>query len=180
MGIRALGMTSAVRARMPPSPWLSARITSIRYLIEMMMISDQNTSEATPNALTGFSASRWWCSNALAERVQRAGADVAVDDAERAERQRAHAGAVSVAIVTVGRVMIVWVRFPSAPSSTWCRRVGVVGGDRPTASRASATARSVRLDSGIHVVELGHGDVWSCVSSVAEPEAPRRRSPSGS
>ena len=47
-GMPFVGMSSAVRARMPPSPWLSARITSIRYLIEMMMISAQKTTEATP------------------------------------------------------------------------------------------------------------------------------------
>ena len=33
---------------MPPSPWLSARITNERYLIEMITISAQNTIDATP------------------------------------------------------------------------------------------------------------------------------------
>ena len=84
---RCSGMTSAVRARMPPSPWLSARITSGRYLIEMMMISAQNTSEATPSALASVTA-RSVVLERLPEGVQRAGADVAVDDPERTETQR--------------------------------------------------------------------------------------------
>ena len=59
---RARGISSAVRARMPPSPWLSARITSSRYLIEMMTISAQNTTDATPYALAWLT-SRSACSN---------------------------------------------------------------------------------------------------------------------
>ena len=75
---------------MPPSPRLSARITSSRYLIEMMMISAQNTIDATPSALI-WSTVEVVVVERLAERVERAGADVAEDDAERAERQRAAA-----------------------------------------------------------------------------------------
>ena len=48
---------------MPPSPWLSARITSARYLIEMMTISAQNAIDASPRALVSTTA-RSWCSNA--------------------------------------------------------------------------------------------------------------------
>jgi hypothetical protein len=33
---------------MPPSPWLSARMTSARYLIEMTITSAQKTIDATP------------------------------------------------------------------------------------------------------------------------------------
>jgi hypothetical protein len=35
---------------MPPSPWLSARITNRQYLIEMVMISSQKISESDPSA----------------------------------------------------------------------------------------------------------------------------------
>ncbi len=42
------GITSAVSAKIPPSPLLSARMTNIRYLIEMMMTSDQKANEHTP------------------------------------------------------------------------------------------------------------------------------------
>ena len=59
----ALGMTRAVRARIPPSPWFSARMTSARYLIEMMTIRAQNAIDATPRALVS-STGRSWCSNA--------------------------------------------------------------------------------------------------------------------
>ena len=56
-GFFSLG-TSASRAMMPPSPWLSARITNIRYFTEMMMIRAQKASDATPMAYTAFDASR--------------------------------------------------------------------------------------------------------------------------
>jgi hypothetical protein len=35
---------------MPPSPWLSARITNRQYLIEMVRISSQKISESDPSA----------------------------------------------------------------------------------------------------------------------------------
>ena len=57
------GMINAVRARMPPSPRLSARITSARYLIEMIKISAQKAIDATPMALVSTTG-RSWCSNA--------------------------------------------------------------------------------------------------------------------
>ncbi|CAB4729320.1 unannotated protein [freshwater metagenome] len=44
---------------MPPSPRLSALITSIRYFTEMMMTSDQKASEQTPNTLMRSTASTW-------------------------------------------------------------------------------------------------------------------------
>ena len=52
------------------------------------MISDQKTSDSTPSTLAGVAASGDPV-EALAQGVERAGADVAVDDAERAQRSRA-------------------------------------------------------------------------------------------
>ena len=46
-----VGMISAINARMPPSPWFSARITTAMYLMEMITMSAQNASEAMPIAL---------------------------------------------------------------------------------------------------------------------------------
>ena len=43
------GCTSANSARIPPSPWLSARITSDRYLTATTRTSDQNTSDRMPS-----------------------------------------------------------------------------------------------------------------------------------
>ena len=80
------GISSAVSARMPPSPWLSARITSIRYLTEMMTISAQNTTEATPYALARVDR-QVGVLERLPERIQRARADVAVHDPQGAERE---------------------------------------------------------------------------------------------
>jgi hypothetical protein len=47
------GLTNASRARMPPSPWLSARMIRIAYLMEMTMINDQKISDTTPSTASG-------------------------------------------------------------------------------------------------------------------------------
>ena len=44
------------RARMPPSPSLSARRMKMRYLMVTVNVSAQNTSEITPRTLGGASA----------------------------------------------------------------------------------------------------------------------------
>ena len=44
--------TSAASAWMPPSPLLSARRTKVRYLIQTMSVSAQNTSDSTPSTLS--------------------------------------------------------------------------------------------------------------------------------
>ena len=43
-----IGVASAVRARMPPSPWLSARSTNTRYFTDITMMSAQTISDSTP------------------------------------------------------------------------------------------------------------------------------------
>ena len=40
--------TSAIRAMMPPSPSLSARMMNVMYLIETMIVTAQKTSDRTP------------------------------------------------------------------------------------------------------------------------------------
>ena len=47
------GLTSASRARMPPSPWLSARMIRVAYLNEMTTISDQKISDTMPITASG-------------------------------------------------------------------------------------------------------------------------------
>jgi hypothetical protein len=47
------GLTSASSARMPPSPWLSARMISSAYLMEMTTTSDQKISETMPSTASG-------------------------------------------------------------------------------------------------------------------------------
>ena len=39
-----------ISARMPPSPWLSARMTITQYLMETLTISAQTTRESRPRA----------------------------------------------------------------------------------------------------------------------------------
>ena len=49
---RPLGRISASSAMMPPSPWLSARITNTMYLTTTAMISDQKISDRTPRTFS--------------------------------------------------------------------------------------------------------------------------------
>ena len=79
---------SAVSARMPPSPWLSARITMAMYLTETTMSSAQMMSDSTPSTLSCVARDGVRAEEALAHRVERAGADVAVDDADCGEGER--------------------------------------------------------------------------------------------
>ena len=48
---------SEVSARIPPSPWLSARSTNTRYLTEITSSSDQQINESTPSTFAGLGAS---------------------------------------------------------------------------------------------------------------------------
>ncbi len=78
---------SAVSARTPPSPWLSARMTMRDVLDrddEQQRVDDQrqHAEHVLVRRRHGVRPEE-----ALAHRVQRAGADVAVDDAERGERE---------------------------------------------------------------------------------------------
>ena len=51
--------TSEVRARMPPSPWLSARSTNTTYLTETTRMSDQRISEHTPITFARSTGISW-------------------------------------------------------------------------------------------------------------------------
>src|SRR3546814_4634582 len=51
------GLSRASRARMPPSPRLSARITSSRYFSETTTTSDQKISDRMPNTRSGVGRS---------------------------------------------------------------------------------------------------------------------------
>src|SRR5262252_2680489 len=71
-----------VKAKMPPSPRLSARMSTMTYLIVTMMVRAQTISESTPNTRGVVTAAASW-----KHRVERRGADVAVDNAERRDCQ---------------------------------------------------------------------------------------------
>ena len=43
--------TSDIRARIPPSPWLSARMTKKQYFSEIVISRVQKISERTPSAV---------------------------------------------------------------------------------------------------------------------------------
>ena len=84
---------------MPPSPWLSARMTKNRYLTEMMMTSAQNASEQIPNTFVAIDGELVPLpGEGLLDRVQRAGADVAIHDAERTQRQCSRSQLVPVGV----------------------------------------------------------------------------------
>ena len=82
-------VASAVSDSVPPSPLLSARSRISTYLRVTTTISAQTISDSTPSTMSRVtgpdSAGRH---HRLAEGVERAGADIAVDDADAAERQR--------------------------------------------------------------------------------------------
>ena len=78
----------AASERMPPSPRLSARVISRTYLIVTTMTRAQNISESTPSTALSRARQTGGGGDRSAQCVDRAGADVAIDDAERADDQR--------------------------------------------------------------------------------------------
>ena len=84
---------SAIRVSVPPSPLLSARSRISTYFSVTMMISAQKISERTPStaALRHLAAGRRG-DDRFAEGVERAGADVAIDDADAADGEGPEAG----------------------------------------------------------------------------------------
>ena len=52
-------VTSASRARLPPSPLLSARIMKARYFTVTTAVTDQKISDSTPKTCASSSASGW-------------------------------------------------------------------------------------------------------------------------
>src|ERR1700730_15662982 len=70
---------SANSAKMPPSPRLPARMIRMAYLNETITISDQRITDTMPMMVSGESV-RGACG--LLDSIERAGADIAVDDAE--------------------------------------------------------------------------------------------------
>ena len=55
------GTLSASSARIPPSPWLSARMMNVRYLMEIASVRAQKKSDTIPRTLSGV-ARIGWCS----------------------------------------------------------------------------------------------------------------------
>jgi hypothetical protein len=49
----AVRSASAVRAMMPPSPLLSARVMNRTYFSDTVIVKAQNTSERIPSTLSG-------------------------------------------------------------------------------------------------------------------------------
>jgi hypothetical protein len=70
---------------MPPSPRLLARNTSVTYLSDTTIINVQKIAETPPRMFSAVSGMP--CSGLLGG-IQRARADIAIDDPERKERER--------------------------------------------------------------------------------------------
>ena len=83
-----LRLIRASRARLPPSPLLSARMMMVTYLIVTTIIIDQKIRLSTPRMSSVVGRQRMMAGEGLAEGVDRAGADVAEDDADRADGER--------------------------------------------------------------------------------------------
>src|SRR6202007_1744547 len=82
------GLINARRARMPPSPWLSARIIRIAYLMEMTTISDQKIRDTIPYRIRrhGSARARDLCGDA--ERIEGTRADIPEHDTHAGQRGR--------------------------------------------------------------------------------------------
>ncbi len=92
------------RARMPPSPRLSARRIRMRYLTEMIRMSDQRMSERTPRDVGRRGSERVLAVEAFAQGIERARADIAVNDSEAGEAEQKKA-ALRRRRITGGRIM---------------------------------------------------------------------------
>ena len=82
-------LASAVSESVPPSPLLSARSRISTYFSVTVTISAHKISDNTPSTMPRVTT--WSVAGRhrrLAKGVKRAGADVAIDDADAAERQR--------------------------------------------------------------------------------------------
>ena len=79
-----------ISAMMPPSPSLSARITSSTYLSVTMIVTDQKISEMIPKTLSvdAVTGMRVAGVEDRLDGVERAGADVAEDDAQGTDDER--------------------------------------------------------------------------------------------
>ncbi|MEJ0044684.1 MAG: hypothetical protein WDM81_21785 [Rhizomicrobium sp.] len=86
---RAERCASVASASTPPSPLLSARMMRTTYFSVTMMTSAQRMSDSAPKIASsaGIAPNLGGGEDGFAHRVERAGADVAEDDAERAQRQ---------------------------------------------------------------------------------------------
>ena len=73
---------------MPPSPLLSARMMRITYLSDTTIISAQKIADTPPRMFCACERDAVVGMEGFLGRVERARADVAVDDAERGQRQR--------------------------------------------------------------------------------------------
>ena len=89
-------------------------------------------SESTPRTFASRRRHRVLAAEALAHRVERARADVAVDDAERAEREAAQADLVLAGVVRRRRTRL------------WSHRGGTVTGLAPGRKPAPCSARGAR------------------------------------
>jgi hypothetical protein len=79
--------SSASSDSVPPSPSLSARSSSSTYLMVTMMVSAQIISEIEADDLETRQAVGGDRLQGFAKRVKRAGADIAVDDADGTQRK---------------------------------------------------------------------------------------------
>ena len=90
--LSVLRLIRASRARLPPSPLLSARMMTVTYLSVTTIIIDQKIRLSTPKISSAPCGELVMAGEGLAEGVDRAGADVAEDDADRADGELDEAG----------------------------------------------------------------------------------------
>ena len=102
----------------PPSPSLSARMMMVTYLTVTTIISAQNTSDRMPEHGVVVGDQAEMRREHFLQRVQRTGADVAEDHADRADDQAGEADA-AVAMGAVGGAVVGGGDGGHGPSGQW-------------------------------------------------------------
>ena len=170
---------------MPPSPPLSARITKVMYLMLMMMIERPEDQREQPVDVGGVDRQLVAVTaEGLAHGVQRAGADVAVHDAQRGERQAADAGSAVWSAVgprSSDSVVRASGRRPAQQASPpWWSRALRRRSRRGRPAEHLTVAQNRHRTVVAHDDDRGSGDRRSCTDEppcVACPGIPRLRSP---
>ena len=179
---------------MPPSPSLLARMTNVRYLSVTTSISAQKMSESTPSTFSWVGGDPVLAAERLGQREERVGPEVAVDDAERAEREGDRPLAASAAAAAAprssacagargsaqaGRTSAAGC---SASAAGYWDAVGADPGRQPI-PRGETTSASLEPPSRIELETYGLRNRcstpelgWQCCETGAEHTRPRRAS----
>ena len=135
---RARRRIKAISAMIPPSPSLSARITSRTYVTVTMIVTDQKISEMIPKMLSCGHLDRVRIARTedRLDGVQRARADVPEDNSESTDRESPLGGSASVHAHSIRQPV------RSARTSSSRASEAAIQGSAHGSAEASAASRS--------------------------------------